>query len=157
MHVLISSCNSTLPFLIMMTSSNGNIFRVTGPFLRGIHQSPANSPHKGQRRGALIFSLICAWLNAWVNNCEASDLRRHRAHYDVIVMNTIFETNTKQNRFRSPLYNQVQKILVRKITVGGIGPGNGLSPTRCQRISWTSDGIFSIKNWTWGIKKLQRS
>ena len=121
------------------------------PFVRGIHQSPLNSPHKGPRRRALIFSLICAWLNAWVDNCEASDLRRHRAHYDVIVMNTIFETNTKQNRFQRPLYNQVQKILVRKITVGDIGSGNGLSSIRCRRISWTSDGIFSIKNWTLGI------
>ena len=45
-----------------------------------------NSPHKGQWRGALMLSLICAWINGWVNNCEAGDLRRHRAHYDVIVM-----------------------------------------------------------------------
>ena len=45
--------------------------------------SPAsvNSPHKGQWRGALMFSLICAWINGWVNNREAGDLRRHRAHY----------------------------------------------------------------------------
>ena len=56
------------------------------PFARGIHRSPVNSPHKGQWRGALMFSLICAWINAWVNNCEAGDLRRHRAHYGVIVM-----------------------------------------------------------------------
>ena len=48
--------------------------------------SPVNFPHKGQWRGALIFSLIWAWINAWVNNREAGDLRRHRAHYDVIVM-----------------------------------------------------------------------
>ena len=33
-----------------------------------------------------MFSLICAWINAWVNNREAGDLRRHRAHYDVVVM-----------------------------------------------------------------------
>ena len=33
-----------------------------------------------------MFSLICAWINNWVNNREAGDLRRHRAHYDVIVM-----------------------------------------------------------------------
>ena len=48
---------------------------------------PVNSPHKGQWRGALMFSLIWAWINVWVNNGEAGDLRRHRAHYDVIVMN----------------------------------------------------------------------
>ena len=45
-----------------------------------------NSPHKGQWRGALMFSLIFAWINGWVNNREAGDLRRHRAHYDVTVM-----------------------------------------------------------------------
>ena len=50
------------------------------------HQSPVNSPHKGQWRGALMFSLICTWINGWVKNREAGDLRRHRAHYDVIVM-----------------------------------------------------------------------
>ena len=56
------------------------------PFVQGIHRSPVDSPHKGQRRGALMFSLICAWINGWVNNDEAGDLRRHRAHYDVSVM-----------------------------------------------------------------------
>ena len=56
------------------------------PLVQGIHQSPVNSPHKGQWRGALIFSLICAWTNDWVNNSEAGNLRRHRAHYDVTVM-----------------------------------------------------------------------
>ena len=58
------------------------------PFVRGIHQSPGNSPHKGQWRGALMFSLICAWINSWVNNGEAGDLGRNRAHYDVTVMIT---------------------------------------------------------------------
>ena len=56
------------------------------PFVRGIHWSPVNSPHKGQWRVALMFSLICARINAWVNNREAGDLRRYWAHYDVTVM-----------------------------------------------------------------------
>ena len=56
------------------------------PFVRGIHRSPVNSPHKGQCRAALMFSLICAWINGWVNDGEAGDLRRHRTHYDVTVM-----------------------------------------------------------------------
>ena len=47
---------------------------------------PVNSPHKGQWRGALMFAFICAWINDWVNNREAGDLRRHRGHYDVSVM-----------------------------------------------------------------------
>ena len=45
-----------------------------------------NSPHRGQWRGALMFPLICVWINGWVNNRQAGDLRRHRAHYDVILM-----------------------------------------------------------------------
>ena len=56
------------------------------PFVRGIRWSPVNSPHKGQWRGALMFSFICAWINGWVNNREAGGLRRHRARYDVTVM-----------------------------------------------------------------------
>ena len=47
------------------------------PFLRGIHRSPVNSPHKGQWRRALIFSMIFAWTNGWVNNRNTGDLRPH--------------------------------------------------------------------------------
>ena len=54
--------------------------------VREIHRSPLNSPHKGRWPGALMFSLIWAWINGWVNNGEAGDLRRHRGHYDVILM-----------------------------------------------------------------------
>ena len=56
------------------------------PRVRGIHRSPVNSPHTGQWRGTLMFSLISGWINGWVDNREAGDLRRHRGHYDVIVM-----------------------------------------------------------------------
>ena len=71
----------------MMTSSNGNIFRFTGHLCL---ESPVTGefPHKGQWREALMFSLICAWKNGWINNREAGDLRRHRIHYDVTVMQT---------------------------------------------------------------------
>ena len=42
------------------------------PFVREIHRSPVNFPHKGQWHGALMFSLICARMNGWVNyrNCN---------------------------------------------------------------------------------------
>ena len=55
-------------------------------WLRGIHRSPANSPHTDRWRGAFMFFFICAWTNGWVNNQDAGDLRLHRAHYDVTVM-----------------------------------------------------------------------
>ena len=56
------------------------------PFVWGIHRSLVNSQHNGQWRGALRFSLICAWINGWANNREAGDLRRHSAHYVVTEM-----------------------------------------------------------------------
>ena len=49
-------------------------------------RSPVNSPLKGQWRGALMFSLICVWINGWVNTRKADDLRRYYTHYDVTVM-----------------------------------------------------------------------
>ena len=75
----------------MMTSWNGNIFRVTGP-LCGEFTGPGELPHKGQWRGALMFSLIYAWINDWVNNREAGDLRRQRGDYDVGVMSHVPST-----------------------------------------------------------------
>ena len=51
-----------------------------------IHRSPVNSPHKGQWRGAFMFSLICVWIKGWVNNREAGDVRCYCAHYNVTVM-----------------------------------------------------------------------
>ena len=76
--------------MLIMTSSNGNIFRVTG-HLYGEFTGPlsVNSPHKGQWRRALMFPLICVWINDWVNNREAGVLRRYLDHYDVSVMGEI--------------------------------------------------------------------
>ena len=55
-------------------------------FVRGIHRPPVGSPHKGQWRATLEFSLIYAWTNDWANNRDADDLKRHRAHYDVVTV-----------------------------------------------------------------------
>ena len=56
------------------------------PLVQGIHWSSVNSPHKGRWHRALMFCLICAWINGWINNREAGDLRRHGAHYDFTVI-----------------------------------------------------------------------
>ena len=57
------------------------------PFVRGIRRSPVNSPHESQWRGALMFPLICVWVNCvWETNREAGDLRCYSTHYDVIIM-----------------------------------------------------------------------
>ena len=68
---------------VMMTSSNGNIFRVTGPFwgestgYRWIHLTKASD--------AELWCFLWS-ANGWANNRDAGDLRRHRVHYDVTVM-----------------------------------------------------------------------
>ena len=67
------------------------------PLVWGIHRSPVNSPHKGQWHGTLMLSLICFWINGWVNNREAGDLRRYRAHYDVSVMMWPSRYSAEQN------------------------------------------------------------
>ena len=77
-----------------------NYFPRYWTFVRGIHRSPVNSPHKGQWRGALMFYLICGWINGWANNCQAGDLRRYCGHYDVTVMVTTVSLSTLQ-QFRS--------------------------------------------------------
>ena len=69
----------------MMTSSNGNI----SALLVLCEGSPVNSPHKGQWRVALMFSLIRAWTNGWANNRDTGDLRRYRADCDVSVISTV--------------------------------------------------------------------
>ena len=102
-----SAINSTVlrgnDFLLIPQSGCGSIYSVLvkegrddvikwkhfpryWPFVRGIHRSPVNSLHKGQWSEALMFSLICTRINGWANNGDAGDLRRHLAHYDVIVM-----------------------------------------------------------------------
>ena len=66
-----------------MTSSNENIFRVTGHLCREVTgEFPAQRPV--MRSFDVFFDLRLN--NGWVNNHEAGDLRRHHAHYDVIVM-----------------------------------------------------------------------
>ena len=75
--MVLASLSRNIP---MMTSSNGNIFRVTGLLcgeftgLRWIPRTKANDAE------FWCFSLICAYLNGWINTRETGDLRRYRAH-----------------------------------------------------------------------------
>ena len=94
----------------MMTSSNGDISALLA-IGAGNSPVPVNSPHKGQWRGALAFSLICVWINGWVNIRETGDLRRYRAHYDVTVMPQQ-STNRVQN-YRDALHISVTMYAVK--------------------------------------------
>ena len=98
--------------------------------MRGIHRSPVNSPHKGQWRGALMFSLICVWINGWVNNREAGDLRRYRAHYDVTVMN-LFVVTPKSTKMPVMNYPYIYRTVCMKDLL-------------CRLISMTSKNVFAI-------------
>ena len=79
-------CNNLGLAGLLLRMMQMETFSVLLPLARGIHGWPVNSPQKGQRRKALMFSMLYARINVWVNNREAGDRRRHRAHYDVIVM-----------------------------------------------------------------------
>ena len=80
-HPCHDSCSS-----FMMTSSYGNIFRVTGPLCGEFTGRRWIPRTKASVAEFWCFLWSAPWINGWVNNREAGDLRRHRAQYDVIVM-----------------------------------------------------------------------
>ena len=65
-----------------------------------------NSPIPGEfpaQRSAtqsfdVMFSLICVWINGWVNYRKAGDLRRYRAHYDVIIVMSLDSCTSCTNK-----------------------------------------------------------
>ena len=70
----------------MMTSPNGNISHVTGA-LCGKFTGHRWIPHtKASDVELWCFLWSAPWINGRVNNRKAGDLRRQRAHYDIIVM-----------------------------------------------------------------------
>ena len=69
----------------IMTSSNGNIFRVTGS-LCGEFTGHWWIPLTKASDAELWCFLLCAWTKCWANNRDAGDLRRHCTHYDVTAM-----------------------------------------------------------------------
>ena len=102
------------------------------PFVRGINRSPVNSLHKGQWHCALMFSFICIWINGGVNNDEAGDLRRHRAHYDVNVMVGVADIILSSNRQRM--------ILIYRVRLLCMLPG---VPAFFVGIDWSIDTFLS--------------
>ena len=104
------------------------------PVVRGIHRSPVNSPHKGQWRGALMFSLICSWINGWVDNHEAGDLRRHRVHYKVTIMFCFDLCITILAKFRVG-------ILSPKVAINCIFNGNKHLATLPQKDCYSIRGL----------------
>ena len=86
-----------------------------------------NSPVTGEflaqrtvtRSFHVFFDLrLHAWLNGWVNNREAGDLRRHRAHNYVIVMT--FPINDRSS------YNSLENCVIRTIWHHDMGTNSAL-------------------------------
>ena len=54
------------------------------PFVRGIHRSPVDFPHKEQVTQSFdvfwVFFLVYAWTNGWTNSGISSDLIRYAGH-----------------------------------------------------------------------------
>ena len=131
----------------MVTSSNGNIFRVTShwPFVRGIHRSPVDSPHKGQWRGTLMF-FFALRLNKRLSK------QSKRRWFEAPSCPLWRHCNEKHGywcpvfsvRQRSEVvlthWDRVTHICVSNLTI--IGSDNGLSPCRRQAIIWTNAGLL---------------
>ena len=103
----------------------------------GNSPGPVNSPHKGQWRGALMFSLIYTWINDWVNNREAGDFLCHRGHYNVNVMNEIMGRYGKKSwKRKQPQwlhYTMKTQVLCQNDVVTSFCPINGVSITTCAQ------------------------
>ena len=83
----------------MMTSSNGNIFPRYWPFVRGIHRSPVNSPHKGQWRGTCMFSLGQIW---YENGNQAS--RKYTLYSSPIQLKKVDRCKTRKYAYLGCIY-----------------------------------------------------
>ena len=113
-------------------------------FVRGIHRSPPNFHHKGKWRGAVMFSLIGAWINGRVNNREAGDFRRHNTYCDVTVI--LNHVSAGFSNFRN---NQIRyREIMRHKCVSKLGRHpfkySGLLPFRLNAIAWNIAGVLSI-------------
>ena len=84
------------------------------PFSALLAFCAGNSPVTGEfpaqrsvtRSFDVFFDLrLRPWTNSWANNGDAGDLRRHRAHYDVIVMPRLSGQGWRQIfPLRPPIY-----------------------------------------------------
>ena len=112
---------------------------------------PVNSPHKGQWHGAFMFSLICVWINGWVNNREAGDLRRHRAHYDVTVMNYPLEELSNIFTFcfisiSKHRFPHITGCIIKRTIPQGPILQTGFCETSIRIMPWISNYV-NVKEW----------
>ena len=87
-------------------------------FVRGIRRWLVNYPHKGQWRGALLFSLICARINRWVNNREAGDWIWRPSV--VIMLNLLLPATPEIVVMTIYVANSKHKVVVRTLGFNGV-------------------------------------
>ena len=140
----------------MMTSGNGNIFHITGPFwrestgdqwiplymwpvdfplhVRGIHWSLVDSPNKGQ--WCRDFSMN-AWTNCWTASGNAGELRCLGAHL-VFYMNWIWDVHT----LRTDYYpNILHSVTMKRVDCKS---ANETIITVHTLLSWASHGVSFV-------------
>ena len=100
----------------------------------GIHRSPMDSPHKGQWRGILMFSLICAWTNDLANNQDVGDLKRHRAHHCVTVMWIQMVIQPHWNTCSLYDFGTILKMSSKSVNTSWLWPGDAIL---CHR-TWSA-------------------
>ena len=86
----------TIKIIAMMTSSNGNIFPVTGPLcgeITGHRWIPLTKPSNPE---LWCFLWFAPEQTVWVINQDAGDLRRRHAHYDVTAIPIPFSRKTQR-------------------------------------------------------------
>ena len=67
--------------VVMMTSSNVNIFRVTGRLCGEFSGNRWIPITKASGAELWCFLWFAPWIKGWIDNRDAGDLRRHSAHY----------------------------------------------------------------------------
>ena len=121
-------------------------------FCGGIHWLPVNSLHKCQWRRALMFSLIFTWINGWVNNGEAGDLRCLLAHYDVTVMcvDKWWRHHGNENVFILMKLSSLTALEVVKMTTTSVASDENFIQMKALLFQWWNRNAFLITCPLWG-------
>ena len=152
MRLKVSSANwlplTTISTMLMMTSSNGNIFRDTGPLCGDFTGHRLIPRRKATDVEIWCFLWSAPWTNGWVSTREAGDLIRHRAHYDVIVMYYMCDIYTSTMRADSHDSEAWWLLVARDSSPGNGEPRRGeTSVLPCRKdsnISWYHKQVIAI-------------
>ena len=92
-----------------------------------------------------------AWINGWVNNREAINLRRHRAHYDVTVMYSNYEMGQFMSKYVNPDMACCRHSRGRCNKIAEYFSDKYLIATMTSNRKTKSTRISSVENGVWGL------